>query len=430
MTRRPGALLCFVALSAARLALGQPLGVEFRANTFTTSSQDVPKVAALSGGGFVVVWYSDLLDGNDYGVFAQRFDGAATPLGGELRVNTFTTASQRNPAVASLSTGGFVVAWASRSQDGDSLGIFGQRFDAAGSPAGAEFAISVFTTGDQDLPSLAALSSGDFVVAWQSASVDGSGTNVVIRRFTSAGPPAAGELVVNTFTSGEQTHAAVAAAGSGDFVVVWQSAAQDSSGYTVAGQRFSSAGPPLGPEFRVNAYTSNDQEEPAVAVGANGDFVVAFTSYGADGAQRGIAARRFASSGAPYGGDFVVNSFTTSFQYEPAVAIGPGGEFVVAWVGDLLDGNIQGLIGRRFDALANPLGEDFVFNTYSTSNQCDPSLAFTSGGEFVAVWASFLEDGSNYGVYGRRNAAACPADATAPTVTAPADLVTTQTLCQ
>jgi hypothetical protein len=36
---------------------------------------------------------------------------AAQPLGSEFRVNTYTTNSQRLPSVASDSTGNFVVAW-------------------------------------------------------------------------------------------------------------------------------------------------------------------------------------------------------------------------------------------------------------------------------------------------------------------------------
>src|SRR5204862_5205006 len=49
---------------------------------------------------------------------------------------------------------------------------------------------------------------------------------------------AGGEFAVNTYTAGFQGPPAVAAAPSGDFVVVWPSLDQDGSQYGVFGQRF------------------------------------------------------------------------------------------------------------------------------------------------------------------------------------------------
>ena len=72
------------------LAQGIRLGNEFQVNTYTTSSQDRPSVAADTDGGFVVAWTSVDQDGSEEGVFAQRFaapitldidgDGSAEPL--------------------------------------------------------------------------------------------------------------------------------------------------------------------------------------------------------------------------------------------------------------------------------------------------------------------------------------------------------------
>jgi len=59
----------------------------------------------------------------------------------------------------------------------------------------------------------------------------------------------------------------------GDFVVVWQSLSQDGSGYGVFGQRYASSGAPSGLEFRVNSYTTDHQRNPAVAVDGAGTFV-------------------------------------------------------------------------------------------------------------------------------------------------------------
>src|SRR6185503_4434191 len=94
----------------------------FRVNTYTTHSQDFPAVASDSAGNFVVVWQSGYQDGGGGflapGVFAQRFASTGAPRGPEFRVNTYTTDRQHLPAVASDTSGNFVVVWSSDTQDG------------------------------------------------------------------------------------------------------------------------------------------------------------------------------------------------------------------------------------------------------------------------------------------------------------------------
>src|SRR6185436_19248033 len=81
------------------------------------------------------------------------------------------------------------------------------------------------------------------------------------------GLPVGPEFPINTYTTCDQVLPSVAAAASGDFVIVWQSYLQ--AGFiSVFGQRFSAGGAPLGPEFRVNADTANAHIRPSVAADA------------------------------------------------------------------------------------------------------------------------------------------------------------------
>jgi hypothetical protein len=110
-------------------AQGDPVGPEFRVNMFTTGIQRYPSVATgATGGNFVVVWASGGQDGSGFGIFGQRYASTGAPLGPEFRVNTYTTAGQRHPAVASSFAGNFAVVWESDQQDGSGYGIFGQRY--------------------------------------------------------------------------------------------------------------------------------------------------------------------------------------------------------------------------------------------------------------------------------------------------------------
>jgi hypothetical protein len=134
----------------------------------------------------VVVW-TDYhgQDGNFAGVFGQRFDSGGSPAGTEFQVNTYTTSNQYQAAVASDAGGDFVVVWGDvAGQDGSSGGVFGQRFDSGGSPAGTEFQVNTYTTFFQGYStSVASDGAGDFVVAWMSA--DGSSYGMFGQRLCS-----------------------------------------------------------------------------------------------------------------------------------------------------------------------------------------------------------------------------------------------------
>jgi hypothetical protein len=72
--------------------------------------------------------------------------GSGALLGSEFQVNTYTTGQERRASVAG-SPSGFVVTWDSvRGQDGQSEGIFGQCYTAAGAAVGGEFQVNTYTT--------------------------------------------------------------------------------------------------------------------------------------------------------------------------------------------------------------------------------------------------------------------------------------------
>ena len=64
---------------------------------------------------------------------------------------------------------------------------------------------------------------------------------------------------------------------SGKLVIIWRSY-QDGSGDGVFAQRYASTGAPLGPEFRVNTWTSSDQVGAVVASDSSGNFIVVWDS--------------------------------------------------------------------------------------------------------------------------------------------------------
>ena len=152
-------------------------------------------------------------------------------------------------------------------------------------------------------------------------------------------------------------------------------------------------GDPLGDEFQVNSYANNGQEHPAVAMDAAGDFVVVWQSAYQDGTPRSIFAQRYDSTGARVGIEFPVNRTTASYQTEPAVAMDADGDFVVVWQSLYQDDSSYGVYAQRFDAAGAIQGEEIPVNTYTENAQNLPAVAMDDDGNFVVVWQSGGQDG-------------------------------------
>jgi hypothetical protein len=154
----------------------------FLVNTSTIANQMYPSIAVRGDGAFVVVWTSEYGDGYGTGIFGRIFDSAGTPSGPDFQINTYTTASQNRPRVAMDSAGDFVVVWVSYRQDGDHNGVFGQRFSAAGVRQGGEFQVNTYTTNSQFAAAVARSAAGGFVVAWSSED-DSDGYGIFAQRY-------------------------------------------------------------------------------------------------------------------------------------------------------------------------------------------------------------------------------------------------------
>jgi hypothetical protein len=305
-----------------------------------------------------VAWTSYGQDGSSTGVYAQRYNAAGVPQGTEFRVNTYTTNSQWSPSVAMDADGDFVVAWQGRGV-GDSLGIFAQRYSAAGVPQGAEFRVNTRTTSDELLSSVAMDADGDFVVAWQSRQGIASDWGIYAQLYNAAGTPRGPEFRV--YADGALASAAMDA--DGDFVVTWMSHGQDGSDWGIYAQRYNAPGVPQGGEFRVNTYTSGPQMNPSVSMEADGDFVVTWMSYEPDGSRFGICAQRYRSAGVPQAGEFKVNTYTTDGQAYPKSAMDADGDLVIVWQSDGQDGSEEGVYAQRLTHVPTVSMSAFLFNT-------------------------------------------------------------------
>lgn len=242
-----------------------------------------------------------------------------------------------------------------------------------------------------ELPGVAA--SGD-------VAADANGNFVVVRGFTPVvaqrydrdGVPQGSLVQVTSFGR----YPSVAMAPSGDFVVTWTG--DDGDGEGIEAQRYDASGTPVGSAFVVNTHTTQDQDAPAVAMDAAGNFVVAWDDCcyqyfpGEGGFDEPVVARRFAADGTPLGPDFVVSDNrdyygVTSYIH---VAMAGNGEFMVTWEGYPGGVTVVDIHARRFAADGTPAGSEFFVNTFQNGySSYDPDVAATPAGDFMVAWNDY-----------------------------------------
>ncbi len=495
-------------------AAGARLGPAFRVNTQTIRSQELPHVAVLSDGGFVFTWQdrsATLGDTQAYSIKAQIFDATGAKRGDEFLVNPQTAGSQENPRVAALSDGGFVVTWVSG-------GPKAQAFDAAGARLGPEFQVPAEAAAAQHAPAISALPDGGFVVSWMGWSETGGDTSglgiraQLFRVAENAAPTAIGliggvidegaaagtvvgrlsvqdpdiadshvvsiigdetgggfaiqdgklvvadpskldheahpaprvtlqaedasgallaqevtvqlrdvneafrvtrvgeEFLVNTEqTEGWQREPVMTGLANGGFVVTWASDFDTlGDGWKcIVAQVFDPSGTKIGEEFRVNTQTRGDQLDPAVTALPDGGFVIAWWDYSrtlGDDSSSSVKAQLFDPAGAPRGGEFLVNTEIPNNQSHPALAALSGGGFVATWLdgsGTLGDVSGTSIKAQIFDATGARIGGEFLVNTETLGLQLDVRVTGLADGGFAITWADLsgtLDDPSGASV--------------------------------
>jgi hypothetical protein len=256
---------------------GTPLGSEFPLSS-APGNAGAPSAAGRPGGDYLVVWQA--ADGALSGVIGRRFDSAGTALGPEFVVNTTTAGNQGSPAVAADGTG-FVVAW---SASAGQSGVFGRRFDTAGSPQGPEQPLAAAGTA----PASARDGRGRFAAAWLAGAV-------VARRFEADATPAGPEVALSAPGTALLGWPRLAGETSGQFLAAWDETTAvgplpEEQVAAVLGRSFDGSGL-LGPPFAVSTYTAGLARQPAVAVAAGGRALVVWSDL--RGSLSGLSARRY-----------------------------------------------------------------------------------------------------------------------------------------
>jgi RTX calcium-binding nonapeptide repeat (4 copies) len=286
---------------------GQPIDSEFEVNTGVFGASSWQSVTALSGGGFVVSFGSDIPgDGDSWGVISQYYGSDGTPIGPNFIVNSVVTDRQIYPASMQTESGVVVFTWSSLNQDGDGYGVFARYFDATGNALSGEFQVNTTATGNQLFPSIIGLQGGSFVIVWSTDGAAPGTFDIVAQKYDASGIESGDETTLMGAISGSILGGLEAVAGDGltdgGFVIAWE-ADSVASGSDIFASVFDANLQPTSDVLLVSGAAEGNQIKAAVEGLETGGFVVSWSSIGVGEGVDGVYNRVFELSGESGGND-------------------------------------------------------------------------------------------------------------------------------
>jgi hypothetical protein len=311
-------------------------------------------------------------------------------------LNDLDANAHRSAVVALSGQGNGVAVWESSDSQFIQHWVSGRRFNIDGTFIGGVFQVNLLA-GDHYKPDVAMRTDGSFVAVF-GCGADG---DVCWRAFDPDGVGGGFQRVVNQTTQWSQDDPAVATCDSGENVVVWNSMHQDGESGGVVARLYLQDGTPVTDEFQVNTVWQGGQGGPDVAMAPDCSFVIVWHSENVDPEDRGIAGRRYDANAQPIGDQFLVNSVGSGDCVEPSVAVGSDGRFVVAY--DYRPDAASELQNkaRWFDSNGMAADDAFFVASHPIGNHRMGSVSTNSSNQVFIVWYQ-NENGEDGQIYGQR----------------------------
>ncbi|MBF9196500.1 hypothetical protein [Microvirga terrestris] len=374
---------------------------ETRVNTTTSGRQEWSSVASLKDGGWIVTWESNVAGDTFQRIYQQRYDATGVAVGAEVRVSQSPFNKQSEVSTTGLSDGGWVVTWIG--QDGNSDGIFQQRFNAYGLRVGHETRVNTTTDSLQAEPTITALVGGGWVVTWTSNTA-GYGTAIHQQRYGANGFPIGTETMVDSWRYGAY-RPSVTALADGGWIVTYRGQDPGSTGDEyIYQQRYDADGWTVDYPIQVNAVMENTwQTLPTVTALKDGGWVVTWTSRTGDESTTSVRQQRFATNGEKIGPEVQVNAIAASDQFDSSVTALPDGGWLITWAsGPAVQDANRDIYQQRYAANGQKVGGENRVNTFTEGDQWLASVTTLADGGWVVSWGSSGQDGDSYGIYQQR----------------------------
>ncbi|MEX5566177.1 hypothetical protein SM764_22525, partial [Pseudophaeobacter sp. 1A16562] len=332
-------------------AITDVVTIDSQQGGFDNSTHYTADIDQLPDGQLIVTWEYENTAG--FGeIYTQTIDAppALADLDGPQQLVP-TTLVASDPALSVTADGGRVLFFA-QADAGDNYGIWAQRYDANGVETGAIYQINTVETGRQVKPEVTVLKDGRILLSWMSGgTVDGTG-EVRGRILDANGNLMSGNddfLITPADTTANYARdQEVTALEDGGFVAVWYEYHDDSSLRGIYGQHFDATGTAVGDDFRIRdpQYYGENEAEVLALKDADGDgkagFVVTWSAnsglWGSD-ATGGIFGQIYKPDPVTgdmeaVGSEFHVNTTTNEEQEQSQMLALADGGFMVFWLHD------------------------------------------------------------------------------------------------
>ena len=341
-------------------------------NTWITSNQQYPSISSLSDGNFVVVWQSNLQNGNGWGIYGQIFYSNGAKKGNEFSVNNYNKGNSTNPKVAASSNGKFMVVW----QTNGTI-ISGQIFINDGNKLGTE--IQMNPANDwYGSPSITASTNNNFIVSW----VFGANSWQIYTQIFANDGTKIGSITSSFSNIPWCKLPSVISLANGNFVITV------TCYNNVSAQIFDRNNNIIGTQFPVNIHNSNNNPAyPSISSLLNSNFMIVWQSSNLE-----IYGQSFTSFGAKIGNEFKIDTYIINENMYPSIGSLVNDNYIVTWQ------NSKGIYGQILDSTGNKIGREFNLNTMTINSQQNPSVASLINTNFVVVWNS--QDSNGNGVFG------------------------------
>ncbi|HET7505007.1 MAG TPA: hypothetical protein VFK02_28480 [Kofleriaceae bacterium] len=374
------------------------VNTDFAGDQFPTEDFEAAgfQLAALPDGTWTAVYRDSCME-NACNLFGRRFDATGAPVQTQLAASsnafvltTSLTSTDTTPAVASSATT-TLAAWDFFSASTGEQGVACRALDPAGRALTDQVAIAAEHA---DVVAIAAQGSGNFVVSWNSF-VSVLDPSAVHAAFVKPDCTLAVPGIQLVSSAGDAHRASVAA--SGDQVLfAWVTDGSLHTRLATSAGTFSSSDTTL----VSSADTPDEVAHARVAAAPGGGFVIAvrWTPKSLSGPGR-IELLRVDATGNLAGAPTLITDRTALDDMANldndrsfALASRADGLVLVAWhtCGDFGDDNLCGVFGRYLRDTGEPASEPFGIPTTTAGDQTLPSVVALPAG-FVAMWS----DGSS-----------------------------------
>jgi len=359
----------------------------------------VNAVMASFGSTAFVVWQDNAIDGDGLGIGSRVLDldtGAASPQ--ILRVNQQALFDQQNPSIATLSDGSAIVAWQSGKVGKQS--IHARRLSRTGAPVGDEWVVaSADADSSHKAPVVASIPGRGFAMAWQVVGVDGVSSKVHIQSFNLAGKPDSARRVVGTSALVDRSPA-LAVLSNGDLAVAWvaEHASADVLNLGGGATRREANADIFAQILQADGTaaspiwingSASPCDRPSVASLPSGRWLVGWSEFDLEGSSSWDVRAATLSNS----GVVLSSPFTLndyrSFD-QNGLRLTAGPEGALAvWCTRGADGSGLGIAGRGITESGMVAGEEVLLNQTRRNDQFAPSVTVTPSG-YRAVWSDFV----------------------------------------